>query len=322
MEFKDYYQTLGVAKTASQDEIKKAFRKLARKYHPDVSKEADASSRMSAVNEANAVLSDPEKRAEYDAVSAQAAAQGARAGGEFRPPPGWGQGRGQAGSPFQNGGMGGSGGAEYSDFFEELFGRSRQGHSAPRNQRGEDQNARIELDLHDAFHGGTRTLGLRAARRAADGRMVEEERNLEVKIPKGVRAGQLIRLAGQGAPGMGGGAAGDLFLEVSFRPEARWRSEGKDVYQPLLLAPWEAALGASVEVTTPAGAIEVTVPAQSRAGRKLRLKGRGIPSATPGDLYLEITLALPPADSDAARAAWAALASAFPQFNPRETQGA
>ncbi len=327
MEFKDYYQTLGVAKAASQDEIKKAFRKLARKYHPDVSKEADASARMAEVNEANAVLSDPEKRSAYDEVSAQAAAQGTRGNGNFRPPPGWADGHGFSGSPFQGGGMGG--GAQYSDFFEELFGRGRQNGGAsgfqggaPRAQRGADQHAKIELDLHDAYHGGTRTLGLRAARPGADGRMVEEERNLEVKIPKGVRAGQLIRLAAQGAPGMGGAAAGDLFLEVSFRPEARWRSDGRDVYQPLPLAPWEAALGASVEVTTPAGAIEVTVPAHSRPGRKLRLKGRGIPSATAGDLYLEITLALPPADSDAARTAWTALASAFPHFNPRETQGA
>ena len=146
---------------------------------------------------------------------------------------------------------------------------------------------------------------------------------MQVKIPQGVREGQLIRLAGQGSPGWGGAAAGDLFLEVLFKPDPRWRAEGRDVYQPLMVAPWEAALGASVEVTTPGGStIEVTVPAGWKAGRKLRLKGRGIPGKTPGDLYLELHLTLPPATDDTTRAAYAALAQAFPQFNPRTAQGA
>jgi len=321
MEFKDYYQTLGVEKNASQDEIKKAYRKLARKYHPDVSKEADAAAKMAQLNEANTVLSDPEKRAAYDAVSAQAAAQGTRAGAEFRPPPGWDTGFEFSGSPA------GAGGGDYSDFFEQLFGQAARrgggfGHADPRaERRGSDHHAKIELDLQDAYHGGTRTLSLRAARPGPDGRMQSEERSLEVRIPKGVREGQLIRLAGQGGPGLGEAPAGDLFLEVHFRPDARWRSVDRDVYQPLPLAPWEAALGASVEVQTPSGTVEVTVPGRSRAGRKLRLKGRGIPAATPGDLYLEVEIALPPADSDAARAAWTALGKAFPTFNPRETQG-
>jgi curved DNA-binding protein len=318
MEFKDYYRSLGVDKGASPDEIKKAYRKLARKYHPDVSKEADAAARMAEVNEANAVLSDPEKRAAYDAVSAQAAAQGARAGAEFRPPPGWDTGFEFTGRPQDA--------SDYSDFFEQLFGQgARRGGfgqgGGGAERRGSDHHAKIELDLQDAYHGGTRTLSLRAARPGPDGRMQSEERSLEVRIPKGVREGQLIRLAGQGGPGLGEAPPGDLFLEVHFRPDARWRSVDRDVYQPLPLAPWEAALGASVEVQTPSGTVEVTVPARSRAGRKLRLKGRGIPAATPGDLYLEVEIALPPADSDAARAAWTALGKAFPTFNPRETQG-
>lgn len=327
MEFKDYYKVLGVAKTATAEDIKKAFRKLARKYHPDVSKEADASARMSEFNEANAVLSDPEKRAAYDDLGqrAQYGQGGAGASGGFQPPPNW-----DAGFEFTGNGMGGDAG-EYSDFFEQLFGRAaraQRGGQAGRGgagfggaaaqQRGEDHHAKIELDLIDAYQGSERTITLRGAHLDAQGQVVHDERSLQVKIPKGVRAGQLIRLVGQGSPGMGGGAAGNLFLEVHFTPNPRWRVEGADVYQPLPLAPWEAALGASVEVGTPTGTVEVTVPAHSRAGRKLRLKGRGIPSATPGDLYLELDIAQPAADSDSARAAYAELAKAFPHFNPRQ----
>ena len=323
MDFKDYYKVLGVEKTASADEIKKAFRKLVRKYHPDVSKEADAGARMAELNEANAVLSDPEKRAAYDSLSAQAQrGGGGGGGGGFRPPPNW-----DAGFEFSGADAGaGMGAGEYSDFFEQLFGRSARqrshGHagSAPAAQRGEDHHAKIELDILDAYHGSERTITLRGAHLDAQGQVAHDERSLQVKIPKGVRAGQLIRLVGQGSPGSGGAPAGNLFLEVHFTPDARWRVEGADVYQQLPLAPWEAALGASVEVDTPTGTVEVTVPAHSRPGRKLRLKGRGIPSATPGDLYLELDIAQPAADSDSARAAYAALAKAFPTFNPRQAR--
>lgn len=327
MEFKDYYKVLGVAKTASADEIKKAFRKLVRKYHPDVSKEANASERMAELNEANTVLSDPEKRAAYDSLGAQPR----HSAGGFRPPPNW-----DAGFEFSgaNAGQGmGAGTGEYSDFFEELFGRAARaqqpprGHrasggfdGAPQAQRGEDHHAKIELDILDAYHGSERTITLRGAHLDDSGHVVPDERNLQVKIPKGVREGQLIRLVGQGSPGSGGAPAGNLFLEVRFAPHARWRAEGRDIYQALPLAPWEAALGASVEVETPAGTVEVTVPAHSRAGRKLRLKGRGIPSTPPGDLYLELAIEQPAAHSDSARAAYAALAKAFPTFNPRQAR--
>ena len=324
MDFKDYYKVLGVEKTASADEIKKAFRKLVRKYHPDVSKEADAGVRMVELNEANAVLSDPEKRAAYDSLGAQAQ-RGGGGGGEFRPPPNW-----DAGFEFSGAGAGaGMGAGEYSDFFEQLFGRSARqrshGHagSAPAAQRGEDHHAKIELDILDAYHGSERTITLRGAQLDASGHVVPNERSLQVKIPKGVREGQLIRLVGQGSPGSGGAPAGNLFLEVRFTPHPRWRAEGRDIYQTLPLAPWEAALGASVEVNLPSGTVEVTVPAHSRAGRKLRLKGRGIPAATPGDLYLELHVALPPAATDAQRDAYRAFARAFPQFQPSGgTQGA
>ncbi|WP_298213053.1 DnaJ C-terminal domain-containing protein [Acidovorax sp.] len=334
MEFKDYYQTLGVSPAATADEIKKAYRKLARKYHPDVSQEPDAVARMTEVNEANAVLSDPEKRAAYDRLAQEPKVQ---PGQDFRPPPHW-----DAGFEFSDG-AGGHGGpgagapGDYSDFFEELFGRAARARGGPGRttqdhgfhgqqahaQRGSDHHARIELDLTDAYQGAERTLTLQGAHQGDDGSLVRDERSLSVKIPQGVREGQLIRLAGQGSPGWGGAPAGDLFLEVLFKPDPRWRAEGRDVYQPLNIAPWEATLGASVEVTTPGGSvIEVTVPAGWKAGRKLRLKGRGIPGKSPGDLYLELHIALPPATTDAERAAYAALAQAFPHFNPRTAQGA
>ena len=324
MRFKDYYDILGVEPGAGEAEIKTAYRRLARKYHPDVSKEPDAARHMAEVNEANAVLSDPERRAAYDALCAQAAAQGAHARSDFHPPPHW-----DAGFEFTDAGgaFDGANAGHYSDFFEQLFGqaartpqaRTQRGHAtdAPPSRRGSDHHARIELDLLDAYQGGERTIALRGAHLDASGHVVPEQRSLQVRIPKGVHEGQLIRLAGQGGPGLGGAPAGDLFLEVHFRPDPRWRAEGRDVYQPLPLAPWEAALGACVEVHTPTGTVEVTVPARSRAGRKLRLRGRGIPGATPGDLYLELDIALPPADTDEARAAWAALGKAFPHFNPR-----
>ncbi len=326
MEFKDYYKVLGVDKSATADEIKKAYRKLARKYHPDVSKEADAATRMAEVNEAHMVLSDPEKRAAYDRVGAHAYAQGMGAGGEYTPPPNW-----DAGFEFTDsapGGFAGFGagdGGQYSEFFEELFGRAARGQRRSAGsrageqgaQRGEDHHAKIELELLDAYNGAERQLTLQSGKFDAQGRFVPEQRTLQVKIPQGVREGQMIRLAGQGNPGYGGGAAGDLLLEVVFKPDARWRAEGKDVYQRLRMSPWEAALGGSVAVATPSGTVEVTVPAGSGLGRKLRLKGRGIPAAQAGDLYLEIEPAIPGAVTPEQRAAWEALAKAYPGFNPR-----
>ena len=320
MEFKDYYKVLGVEKNATEQDLKKAYRKLARKYHPDVSKEPDAAARMAEVNEANTVLSDPEKRAAYDQLGARTHA---RAGQDFRPPPNW-----DAGFEFSTGGDG-AGAGQFSDFFEELFGRAARGQRAQggagfrsAEMRGDDHHAKIELDLLDAYQGAERTLSLRGAHLDEQGQVVNDERQLQVRIPKGVREGQHIRLAGRGGAGFGGGPPGDLLLEVVFKPDARWRAEGRDVYQRVPLAPWEATLGAAVVVHTPSGEAEVTVPAGWKPGRKLRLKGRGIPGAEPGDLYLELEIALPPADSEAARAAYQALAQAFPAFDARRAQGA
>ncbi|WP_404303109.1 DnaJ C-terminal domain-containing protein [Alicycliphilus denitrificans] len=327
MEFKDYYKILGVARDAGAADIKKAYRKLARKYHPDVSKEADAAARMAEVNEAHTVLSDPEKRAAYDSLGREAPH---RPGQDFRPPPNW-----DAGFEFSDGpGAEGMDSAEFSDFFEQLFGRAAHAQRAqrgggaqargagPAQQRGRDHHAGIELDLRDAYHGAQRTLTLHGARLDHAGRLINEERQLQATIPKGVRAGQLIRLSGQGGPGLGGAPAGDLFLEVRFKPDARWRAEDRDVYQSVTLAPWEAELGGAIEVQTPDGStVQVTVPPRWRPGRKLRLKERGIPAATPGDLYLELHVALPAATTPAQQQAYRALAQAFPQFNPRHASG-
>ncbi len=316
MDYKDYYQILGVDKRASADEIKKAFRKLARKYHPDISKEADAAQRMAEVNEANAVLSDPEKRAAYDAL----ADAPRHAGPGFQPPPDW----QRQGFHFHDADAGNAGDeADFSEFFSQMFGhaaRARQGAGTrrPADMRGQDQHASIELDLQDSYSGAQRSLHLRAAALDENGEVVYRDKELQVTIPKGVREGQMIRLAGQGGAGLGQGAAGDLLLQVHFRSDPRWWAEGKDVYQKVALAPWEAALGGAVQVRTIAGEFEVTVPAGYRPGRKLRVKGKGLPSATPGDLYLVLELALPPAQTEAQRQAYAALRQAFPAFDARQ----
>ncbi len=294
MEFKDYYKTLGLARTANGDEIKKAYRKLARKYHPDVSKAADATERMVELNEANAVLSDPEKRQAYDSLG-----QEPPDGRDFRPPPHW-----DAGFEFSDSAADG----QHSAFFEQLFGRAGRA----RRTNGSDHHARIELDLLDVYTGAERTIMLRGTQ--------GEERELKVTIPKGVHEGQHIRLAGRGGAGEGGAPAGDLLLELLFKPDARWRAEGRDVFQSLPVAPWEAMLGATVNVRTPGGAADVNIPAGWKSGRKLRLKGRGIPGTAgrpPGDLYLVLELALPAAEGEAGRAAYQALADAFPAFDPR-----
>ncbi|MFZ3202605.1 MAG: DnaJ C-terminal domain-containing protein [Pseudomonas sp.] len=316
MEFKDYYQVLGLDKSASEDEIKKSYRKLARKYHPDVSKEADAELRMKEVNEAYAVLGDLEKRAAYDQLGGRY-----RDGQEFQPPPNWDAGFEFSGADFSGADMG-----DYSDFFANLFGRAaagqagRGGRAGPRARRGEDHHAKIVIDLRDAYQGAPRTITLRGARADAQGRVSMQEHNLTVQIPKGVKEGQHIRLAGQGSPGIGGSAAGDLFLEVHFKQDPHYRVDGRDVYETLPVTPWEAALGASIEAPTPSGKVQVKIPANSQGGRKLRLKGRGIPGEPAGDLYLLLEIVLPPADTDKARQLYEMMAREM-AFNPRLAMG-
>ncbi len=313
MEFKDYYQILGVPRDATAEEIKKAFRKLARKYHPDVSKEVNAEARMQELNEANAVLSDPEKRAAYDQLG-----RGYQPGQEFQPPPDW-----DAGFEFSGQGFSPGEAGDFSDFFAELFGRTRAAHGFNTGQhghfqaRGEDHHAKVLLDLEDAFSGATRQISLRAPLIDAQGRVVLENRTLNVKIPQGVHAGQVIRLAGQGAPGIGSAPAGDLMLEVRFRPHPRFRVQGRDLHLTLPVAPWEAALGTVVTVDLPQGSLRVRIPEGAQSGRQLRVRGKGIPGAQAGDLLLDIQVVLPPADTAKARALYETMAREL-AFDPRQ----
>jgi len=333
VEYKDYYKILGVARNASQDDIKRAYRKLARKYHPDVSKESNAEARFKEVNEANEVLKDPEKRAQYDALGS-----GWHAGDEFRPPPGY-------GAP---GGAGGTRGwqraermspeeaAQFSDFFSSIFGDlggmggtrggggmggdggfGGRGFSA----RGADQTARVRISLEDAYHGAARQLSLEVPEIDAQGHLKSRTRTLNVRIPAGVTEGQQIRLAGQAGGGVGGGEAGDLYLEVEFAPHPVFRAEGRDIHLRLPIAPWEAALGATLSVPTLGGRVSLKVPAGAQSNQRLRLKGRGLPGKTPGDAYVQLEIVNPPATDADAQAAFEALAERFKAFNPRAKLG-
>ncbi|MEN8133667.1 MAG: DnaJ domain-containing protein, partial [Pseudomonadota bacterium] len=232
MKFKDYYQTLGVQRNASQAALKKAYRRLARKYHPDVSKAADAEARFKEVGEAYEVLKDAEKRAAYDRFGSQW-----KAGQEFRPPPDW-----DAGFEFRGGGF--TGGGDFSDFFESLFGRAKRrsaGHARGRfSSPGEDRHAKIVVTLEESFQGATRTISLQSPEVDPSGHTISRARNLNIKIPRGVIEGQRIRLAGQGAPGMMGGAKGDLYLQITFQPHQLFRSDQRDIYLDLPITPWEA----------------------------------------------------------------------------------
>jgi curved DNA-binding protein len=300
VQFKDYYQVMGVARDATEAQIKQAYRKLARKYHPDVSKEKDAEERFKEVGEAYEVLKTPEKRAAYDRVG-----QDRRAGEDFSPPPNW-----DAGFEFSGGGN-----ADHSDFFESLFGARN------RARGGDDHHAKILLDLEATLDGGARAFTLRMPELDENGRLKSVERVLNVQVPKGILPGQQIRLAGQGARGHGESKAGDLYIEVEFQPHALYQLDGRDLILHLPVTPWEAALGATVTTPTPTGKVELKIPAGSHAGSKLRLKGRGIPSNPTGDFYVILEIALPPANDDKAKAAYTAMASAF-SFNPRASMGA
>jgi curved DNA-binding protein len=314
VEFKDYYKVMGVARDATEAQIKQAYRKLARKYHPDVSKEKNAEALFKELGEAYEVLKSPEKRAAYDQLGS-----GPRPGEQFRPPPDWG-----SGFEFGGAGPGGGSAADHSDFFESLFGGargpSRRGGRGFDPGRGEDHHAKVMLDLDATLQGGTRSFTLRVPQIDAEGRVSTQEHVLNVQVPKGILPGQTIRLAGQGARPIGEGTPGDLYIEVEFQPHPLYRIEGRDLYLNLPVAPWEAALGATVKTPTPNGPVDLKIPAGAHAGSKLRLKGRGIPAASSGDFYVVLEIALPPAADEKAQAAYRAMAQALP-FNPRASLG-
>lgn len=313
MEFKDYYKIMGVSRDASKEEIKRAYRKLARKYHPDVSKEPDAEARFKEVGEAYEVLKDPEKRAAYDRLGANW-----KAGQDFRPPPDW-----NKGFEFHSGGFTGADASGFSDFFESLFGGGifgREFRSRDVHVRGQDTFAKISIELDDAYHGATRNISLRNTVLDAQGRPQVKSRTLSVHIPKGIHQGQHIRLSGQGGAGAGQGKPGDLYLQVEFNPHRFYRVDGKDIVLDLPVAPWELALGATVKAPTPGGTVDLKIPPGTLSGKKLRLKGRGIPGKPPGDLYVVLQVALPPADNEQARALYREMEQKL-RFNPRAGLG-
>jgi len=312
MDFKDYYQIMGVERSSTQDEIKRAYRKLARKYHPDVSKEPKAEEKFKEVQEAYEVLKDTEKRAAYDQLGSRW-----KEGQEFRPPPDWGQGF-ERSTQF-----GGDDAAGFSDFFSSLFG-ARSPFGAGRGSQqgfatnGQDHVARIEVSLEDAYRGGQRTIELKSPELAADGHVVVKPRTLRVNIPAGVIEGQQIRLAGQGSPSLSGGRAGDLYLEVAFAAHPLFTVEGRDLTLTLPIAPWEAALGDTIKVPTLGGSVDMRIPPGARAGQKMRLKGRGLPDpkGNAGDQYIVLKIVVPPATSSRARELYEQMQKELP-FDPR-----
>ena len=317
MDFKDYYAVLGVSESASAEEIKKAYRKLARKFHPDVSKEEDADTRFKEVGEAYEVLKDPEKREEYD----QLRKYGAREDGSFQPPPGW-----QSGAGFGGGGYTDADARQFSDFFEEIFGGGRRGGYSggfgggfrqSATMRGEDVHARLALFLEEAFNGCEKQVSYGVHEADENGRIIPRQKTLKVKIPAGMREGQHIRLKGQGAPGVGGGEPGDLFIEVELAPHPHFAVEGRDVLVTVPVAPWEAALGATVTVPTVGSKVNVKVPKGSVSGRKLRLKGKGFPGKHPGDQIVILQITMPEEHSPEAEKLYEELAEAEKHFNPR-----
>ncbi len=317
MEYKDYYKALGISKTASQKEVQAAYRKLARKLHPDVNKQPDAEERFKEINEAYEVLKDTEKRKRYDTLGANW-----REGQNYTPPPGWENvhfdfSDGMGGFEYQGGNAG-----QFSDFFEGLFGRGKARSRAGQDMqgwamRGQDQESDIELTLEEAYHGVKKSIRLQSMEQEG-GSYVPKSKEINVNIPAGVMEGKRIRLSGQGGPGVGGGPNGDLYLKVHILPHPVFTVNGSDLDEEVLLSPWEAALGAKVEITTMTGKVNLTIPAGVQSGQKLRLRGKGMPIGRSGhgDLYAIMKIVVPKKLSDEERKMFEEL-SRVSSFNPR-----
>jgi curved DNA-binding protein len=315
---------LGVERSATADQIKTAYRRLARKYHPDVSKEPNAEAQFKEMQEAYEVLRDPEKRAAYDQLGSEW-----KSGQQFRPPPDWGSGFEFSGRPAGAGGAGrrrarpaqGSGAfaeEDFSDFFSSLFGGGSPFVGAAR-AGGRDHHARIDITLEEAYRGTARTLELKRPELKPDGSLELRSHTVRVAIPAGVTEGQLIRLAGQGEPAASGGNTGDLYLETHILPDAVFTLENRDVTLAFPVAPWEAALGASVTVPTLGGPVEMRIPAGAQSGQKLRLRGRGLPGQPAGDEYVQLKVVLPPANSPEAKALYEQMRAKL-NFDPRSSE--
>lgn len=310
----NYYDILGVSQDASPSDIKKAYRKLVRQYHPDISKDSEADKKTSEINQAYNTLKDPAKRAEYDEMLANPfgrTGSGTRTDG-FNSEQGFEQYYGFDSSHFGDGQPFGGGDFRFDDIFS-AFGRHTR--RQPRQTgpiSGEDQHAELSIDIAAAYSGSERSLSLDMPTVNAGGQMAYERKTLQVKIPKGISEGQQIRLRGQGLPGFNGGENGDLYLKIRFREsDSLYVKNRKDVYQRINIMPWTAAIGGKTEANTPAGRLNISIPPNSRNGQSLRLKGKGIPAKNAGDLYLVINIALPAADSNADKAAWQQLAEHY-----------
>ena len=315
---KNYYEILGVTRDAAPDQIKKAYRKLARKYHPDISKESDAEARMQEVNVAYDTLSNEEKKKEYDFILDHPegfSGFGGQAGAS-----------GFDGAEFYRQGFGQGNSSDFSGF-EDLFGRFGTGFGGGNYQykqrqqsfRGEDQHAKLEVDLDVAFHGTSQQITLQIPTINAYGEPEVQRKTLQVKIPKGMKEGQQIRLTGQGQVGVRGGENGDLYIEIYYKDTAQYRVEGADIYYTIPVTPWEAALGQQIELLTPAGTkVQVNLPKNAQTGQQLRLKNQGIPNKTAGHLFLILNIVNPPAHNAEQEQAYRAFAEAFTQFKPRQ----
>ena len=310
MDFKDYYKVLELAPNAGADNIRKAFRKAARKYHPDINSGADAEAKFKDVNEAYEVLKDPERRAAYNQLG-QEPPQGQ---GGYQPPPGW-----DSGYEFSDA-RGPQSDEAFSDFFETLFRRGAGPTVGMRAGPGADSHGRIEIAIEDAFRGAERKLSLRSPVVGPNGEVKMQDRTLSVRVPKGIAQGQHIRLAGQGSPGFDGGTAGDLFLEVTFATHPVYRPDGKDLHLDLPISPWEAALGSHVVMPTPDGQVDLRIPKNARSGQKMRLKGKGLPGTPNGDIYATLKILNPKVVTEEARALFEEMAKAMP-FDPRANLG-